>query len=319
MLQRDQRDTSNAHPLRIAMLGGTGFVGRALAGRLAHDGHRLTIATRRAARHQWAHDEPNIELREGDPRDRGFLTDLVSGCDAVANLIGVAHGAGESTGAYREVHGRLPRTLGRVCREAGVPRVLHLSALGAQSGGAPSRYLRTKGEGDDALQVELGTEVAWTVLRPGPIFGPDDRFTVPILRTLQRVPLPLSVPDADTRLAPVFIGDVVAACVTSLTRTDVHGSRYELAGPRIYTLAEVIETVSEISGWRRRIWRLPAGLSASWPTGLSSRQLCLPVDHDLVPRTDGRQRLDIRDLGIEPSAMEDVLPGYLPRRYPQAA
>jgi len=301
------------------MLGGTGFVGRALASRLAHDGHRLALATRDATPHDWMHNDPNIELHEGDPHDPKFLADLVTGCNGVANLIGVAYGAGASTNAYRDVHGRLPRTLGRVCRDAGVARVLHLSALGAQSGGAPSRYLRTKGEGDDALQVELGTEVAWTVLRPGPIFGPDDRFTVPILRTLQRAPLPLSVPDADTRVSPVFIGDVVAACVISLTRTDVHGGRYELAGPRTYTLAEVIETVAEISGWRRRIWRLPASLSASWPTGLSSRQLCLPVDHDLVPRTDGRQRLDIRDLGIEPSAMEDVLPGYLPRRYPEAA
>jgi NADH dehydrogenase len=156
---------------RVLVLGGSGFVGRALCERLAqsHPGLRLLVPTRRNAHGQAVRPLPNVDLVTADVHDAAALARLAAGCDAVVNLVAILHG---NEAAFERVHVALPRSIVAACRTAGVTRLVHVSALGVAAD-APSRYLRSKAAGE---AVFTGSGLAVTVLRPSVIFGAQDRF-----------------------------------------------------------------------------------------------------------------------------------------------
>lgn len=309
---------SDAHPRhRIGILGGTGFVGRVLCARLLADGHDIVVLTRDAERHRDLARE-TLRLRRGDVHDRAFLTTSLEGCDVVINLIGILNERGHSGREFQAVHSELPRTLGRVCRDLGVSRVLHMGALGAQAGSSPSRYLRSKGEGANALQVELGGRIPWTLFKPSTIFGPGDGFTCRFARLLRRVPGPFPLACADTRMAPVYVGDVAEAFARCLDDADSERQRYQLCGPEIFTLEEAVRLVAETLGRHPRIWRLPdplarlqAAIMEYLPGKPFTRDNYMSLQVDSVP--DGREP-GLAELGIEPTSLRTELPRYLPVR-----
>jgi uncharacterized protein YbjT (DUF2867 family) len=292
---------------RICVLGGTGFVGQHLAALLADRGYLVRIPTRRSERHRALRVLPGVDLVQSDIHDTAELRRLLRGCEAAVNLAAILNE--RKKGDFEAMHVKLPRNLAHACKEAGVGRLLHMSALNAGAGA--SRYLKTKGEGEDLVHGVSGLAV--TSFRPSVIFGPDDHFFNRFARLLKISPLmfPLACPNA--RFAPVFVGDVVHAMLTALERPLTIGQRYELCGPRAYTLQQLVEYTAETLDIRRAIIALGDGLSK-----LQARFMgMLPgkpftYDNYLSMQTDAVCGGGFPEVfGIVPSSVESIVPIYL--------
>lgn len=244
----------------VLLIGGSGFLGSELARLLAARGVRVTIPTRRAAHAKHLTVLPTAEVVEANVHDRAMLAALVRGRDAVINLVGILYSRpGSPYGReFARAHVELPRAIVAACRGAGVRRLLHVSAAAA-SAHAPSQYLRSKAAGEAAVR-EAPSSLEWTIFRPSVIFGPADNFLNLFARLLRVAPLlPLACPGA--RFQPVWVGDVAAVMLDALDRPESCGGTYELCGPKVYTLRQLVETVGEITGHRRTVLGLPGALS----------------------------------------------------------
>ena len=303
----------------VCLLGGTGFVGTHLASRLAERGCRVTIPSRHPQRHRVLSVLPTVQLVRADVHDEATLAQLLRGCDAVINLVGVLNDTRRAS--FRRVHVELPRKVAQAARAAGVRRLLHMGALCADAANAPSAYLRTRGEGEAALRVHAADRVAYTVFHPSVIFGPGDSFLNRFHALLRLAPVfPLACPDA--RFQPVFVGDVVDAFVRALDDRATHGRRYSLCGPRVYTLRELVEYAAETAGLDRRIVGLPRWLGflqaalLEWAPGRPfTRDNWRSLQVDSVCDGPG----GLAQLGLESTPLELVAPRYLGRAASAAA
>ncbi len=241
---------------RILVLGGAGFVGCEIVERLAARGLRVRVPTRireRAKRSLIV--LPTVDVVDGDIHDPVQLDALAAGCDAVINLVGVLHN-GRGNNTFAAAHVELTRKVIAVCQRRGIRRLLHMSALGVSTD-APSQYLRTKAE---AEALVAGSGLDWTVFRPSVIFGPGKCFATLFAQMLKFAPVvPLACPDA--RFQPVWVGDVARAFDESLGNLASFGQRYELGGPKVYTLRELVAFIGRATGHRRPIIGLGATLS----------------------------------------------------------
>lgn len=297
----------------ICILGGTGFVGRHLAARLANDGHRLKVLTRHRERHRDLLVLPRLILVEADVHDPKVLAAELEGCEAAVNLVGILNETGREGHGFYHAHVELPRKLVQACRQAGVKRLLHMSALGADAAYGRSHYQRTKGEGENTVHAAHDMQV--TSFRPSIIFGPDDAFFNRFARLLRISPywFPLACPGA--RMQPIFVGDVVEAFARSLDRQSTVGKRLELCGPKVYSLEELVEFTAYTLKLRRRVVALGDGLSR-----LQAKLLDhvpgkpFSWDNYLTLQTDNICRNGFpEEIGITPASVEDIVPGYLTR------
>src|SRR6185437_12064118 len=239
----------------VCLLGGTGFVGRAIADRATARGIRVRVLTRSLPRARKLTVLPTVELMTGNPHDERTLEAAFEGMDAVVNLVGILHeGRGQR---FTEVHAELPRKVAQASRAGGVQHVVHVSALGA-SDKAPSRYLRSKAAGEAALRL-ASAEVPWTVLRPSVIFGEDDRFLNLFADLVKLFPIvPLAASRA--RFQPIWVEDVARCCIEALGNPAAYDAGFDLCGPRVYTLEELVRFVAATLGLNRAIVSLPAPL-----------------------------------------------------------
>lgn len=296
-------------PLSVLILGGSGFVGRALCEQLTRRlgaGVRITVPTRRVPHAQAVQSLPGVTVLQADVfRD---LPALMPGHDAVVNLVALLQG---STAAFEHAHVELPRRL----VASGARRVVHVSALGVDER-APSRYLRSKAAGEAVLQVGAQTaELDLSVLRPSLVFGREDR-SVNLFARLQRFAPLMPLGGADARLQPVWVQDLASALVAVLLRRDSVGRTYEIAGPRELTLAQLVRLAGRIAGCERAVLPLPGPLATLQALFME----CLPGDPLLsrdnlaslsVPNVPSGALPGLADLDIAPAALEAVLPGYL--------
>jgi len=238
----------------IAVVGGSGFIGSHLVNALVEAGKNVRVATRRRynARHLTLLP---IDVIEADVLDPLQLAAFVENADAVVNLVGTLHGgSGAPYGAgFAKLHVELPAKLVAACEGKGVHRLIHVSALGADSRG-PSMYLRSKGDGEKAIHASAS--LAATIFRPSVVFGPEDQFLnrFALLQKLAPV-IPLAMPDA--KFQPVFVGDVSKAIVNVLDLDAANGRSYELGGPSVYTLEQLLNYCGDVVGRHARIVRLP--------------------------------------------------------------
>lgn len=244
----------------ILILGGTGFLGTALANHLHGQGCRVTLPTRRRGSAMASAVCPTAELVEANIHDPRALEQMLRGQDAAINLVGVLHGGkGQPYGpGFARAHVELPAKLADACLQAGVRRLLHVSALHADAHG-PSQYLRSKGDGEAALKAR-SDKLDITVFRPSVIFGPGDSFLnlfADLLRAAPFVPLG----GAHARFQPVYVGDVARVMVECLARPESVGQSYELGGPAVYELQELVKLVGQATGHRRPVLPLPDGLA----------------------------------------------------------
>ena len=295
----------------VLILGGSGFVGRALCETLVdrwEAGPRLRVPTRRLANAQVVQPLPLVDVLQADVHDDAQLDRLLAGCDAVVNLVAILHG---SEAAFEQVHVALPRRLAAACQRQGVRRLVHVSALGADPAG-PSHYLRSKGRGEAALR-EAGLDL--TLLRPSVIFGANDRF-LNLFAQLQALFPVLPLAGADARFQPVWVDDVAAAIAACLERPDTIGQVYECAGPEVKTLAELVRLAGEASGHPRPILPLPGPLATLQALAMEFAPGETLMSRDnlasmTVPNVATGQHPGLADLGIAPSPLLAVVPGYL--------
>lgn len=308
--------------LNVCLLGGTGFVGRAIAARLAQAGHRQRVATRRQASHRDLLVHPGLVLIEGDVHQDAFLRRLFEGMDVVINLVGILNARDRAGREFERVHAELPAKVAQACQQAGVKRLLHMSALHA-SPSAPSRYLRTKAAGEEAAHA-AAPEVHVTSFRPSVIFGPRDGFTNRFAGLLRLAPgvFPLACPQA--RFQPVYVEDVAQAFVAAIPEHRTFGGRYELCGPKVYTLREIVGYVAKLQGRRVRIVglsdrlsRLQAAVLELVPGKPFSRDNYLSLTIDSVCAEGAGALREV--FGIAPTPLERVAPNWLARGRPAAA
>lgn len=296
-------------PRRLLVLGGTGFVGRSFCEqwlRRFPGGSTLVVPTRRLSHGQSIRHLPGVELTQADVHDGAALQRLLRGCDAVVNLIAILQG---TEAAFDRTHRQLPATLAQACTQAGVRRVLHISALGVDPA-APSMYLRSKAAGEAALRA-AGLDL--TVLRPSVIFGAQDRF-LNTFASLQRLAPIVPLAGADARFQPVWVEDVARAMVRVLV--EPAPAMIECAGPDVWTLAELVRLAGRLSGHARPIIPLPPALATLQALAmelapgepLMSRDNLASMQ---VPNIATGTLAGLRDIGIEPAALMAVAPTYL--------
>ena len=294
---------------RVCLLGGSGFVGRQVVYRLAAKGIRTRVLTRQPHRLQHL-AQTGCEMVRSDLFDHKRLTRDLAGCDAVVNLIGILNET--RSASFRRIHVDLVDALVAACHEAKVTRLLHMSALNADTANGGSQYLRSKGEGENRAHTRGHANIAVTSFRPSVIFGPEDSFINRFATLLQLPgPLPLACPDA--RFAPVYVGDVADAFVKSLSNRSSFGKRFELCGPTVYTLFEIVTYIADTLRCPKRILRMPDRLSH-----LQARIMehvpgkPFTVDNYLSMRLPNLCSDDgLAQLGIHATAMEAIVPQFL--------
>jgi len=295
--------------LSICILGGTGFLGTRLVARLIKDGHRVTVLSRDREQHKHLLVLPGLTLENCDVYDEAQLSERFRGKDVVINLVGILNERGFGGGGFRRAHTELTRVVLQAGRSAGISRLLQVSALKAAVG-APSYYLRSKGEAEKLIR-ESGASFDWTIFQPSVIFGPGDSFLNRFANLLASVPLvfPLARPNA--RFQPVLVDDVIEALIRCLRGGPSDGQTYELGGPQVYTLREIVQLVAKLTGHRRWIIGLPnfaarlQGLVMNFVPGRpfsSDNYRSLTVDS--VCTDDGFARLGIKPQSMMASARQ---------------
>jgi len=299
--------------LNICMLGGTGFVGRSIASRLVGLGHNVSTVTRQREKHRDLLVLPTLHLVQGNVFDKAFLEHELAGADVVINLVGILNEFRNQPG-FDLVHAELPGNIAEVCRNQGVPRLLHMSALKASNGG-PSAYLRSKGTGEDRAHQVGGRSVAVTSFRPSVIFGQGDSFTNRFAELLKWAPGVFPLACAQARFQPVYVEDVADVFVKSISDYRTFGKRYELCGPKVYTLKQIVEFVAHTSHLHRRILGLGNNLSKFQATiGELIPGKPISLDNIRSMRDDSVCSEGFPELfEITPSRLEDIVPHYLGR------
>jgi NADH dehydrogenase len=254
--------------MRVLVLGGTGFVGRALLRRLSQDGHQLTVLARRPERHRDLLLIPNVTMVETAHFSDLFLRKHIKGQDAVINLIGILHERGKST--FEHAHVGFAHKLVAACSVEGVTRLLQMSALGATRD-APSAYLRSKAEAQ-ALVHGSGLDV--TSFAPSVIFGRGDHFVSTFHQMLSVLPM-MGVVCPHAKLTPIWLEDVVDVMARALLDKASIGQNIELCGSRTYSMLELIRLIGEF----------------------------VPSHTRLLPLSDGMSRIMARVMGIMPTPL----------------
>ena len=245
----------------ICILGGSGFVGKQIASRLASMNRRVRILTRNRNNHRDLLVLPNVELIDADVFDTAQLKKHLNGMDAVVNLIGILNEKQHNGDGFRKVHVELPKNLLGTCLDLNVRRILHMSALNADANLGTSFYLRTKGEGENTLHTYSTDRLAVTSFRPSVIFGPGDSFLNRFAGLLTVTPYFFPLACADARFAPVYVGDVADRFVQALDDKSSFGERYNLCGPEEYSLKQLVEYTARLLGLKRYVIGLPDGIS----------------------------------------------------------
>jgi NADH dehydrogenase len=299
--------------VNVCVLGGSGFVGTELVSRLVRAGHWVRVPTRNLAHAERLRVLDTAELRRANVHDPRVLGQLFKDCDAVINLVGILNPRGRAT--FEAVHTQLAAKAMAAARGAGVRRLLHMSALGADEH-APSRYLRSKGAAETQLRAAAHTEAAQpalTIFRPSVIFGAGDSLTNRFAGLLRLSAGVLPLARAAARFAPVSVLDVAEAFVRALDTHASRGATYQLCGPEIMSLEQLVHLTARVAGLPCHIVRVPdalgviqgvlMGLLPGKPFSLDNfRSLTI----DCVCREDG-----CAALGIAARPMLAELPLYL--------
>jgi uncharacterized protein YbjT (DUF2867 family) len=297
-------------PLNICVLGGTGFVGTELITRLVRNGHWVRVPTRNPGRGQHLKVLPTVELVTANVHDPRTLGQLLAGMDAVINLIGILNQSRRAT--FQSVHADLAAKLIAAARNAKIRRLLQMSAAGADLKRGPSRYLRSKGEAEGHIHA-AGTHLDFTIFRPSVIFGPRDSLTNRFASLLRLSGGFLPLARSQARFAPVYVGDVADAFVRALDDAKTYGKTYELCGPQVLTLEQLVRLTAAVARLPCRILKLPdvlgrlqAALLGLLPGKPFSLDNFRSLGIDSLCAQDG-----LGQLGIRPRHMLAVLPFYL--------
>ena len=293
---------------RICVIGGTGFVGRHIARQLVERGYDVRVLTRDRERAKHLLVLPSVDVVVANVHDPAELARQFSKMEAVINLVGILHEGRKNS--FDNAHVQLTQKILDACQRANVKRLLHMSAL-ATAPDAPSAYLRSKAEAEKRVLAfqQAGFGEA-TIFRPSVIFGQGDSFINLFAKLIKTLPVvALACPHA--RFQPIHVQDVARAFVDSLEQSRSFGQAYNLCGPKIYTLRELIVLIAALLGKRRPIIGLGPRLSylQAWfmewlPVKLLTRDNYYSMQVDSVCNCEF-------PFDFKPSSLESVVPDYL--------
>lgn len=308
---------------KVLVLGGTGFVGRHVCEKIARLNIRVTVPTRRRSNASTVQSLPMVDVLEVNIHDPAALAALVAGHDAVVNLIAILHG---DEASFERAHVEFPKKLAAACQQAGVKRLVHISALGAALD-APSMYQRSKARGEAALQA-AGLDL--TILRPSVIFGAGDKF-LNLFASLQKVFPVMPLAGAGTRFQPVWVEDVAQAVVNCLVNMDSfdadfdkpRNTVFEACGPDVLSLKELVQLSAIAAGINRSRGRPVLALPPFLGKLQALAMRLLPgeplisqdnLDSMKVDNVASGKLPGLQALGITPSALAAIVPTYLGNR-----
>lgn len=298
----------------ITIFGGSGFIGRYAARKLAKRGWRVRVAVRRpndALFLKTAGAVGQIDVMQANIRDEASTARALHGADAVLNLVGILFETGRQKFGAVQLEGA--ERVARLAAEAGVKHFVHMSAIGADAESSIS-YKRTKGEAEQAVRAHMPQA---TILRPSVVFGPEDGF-FNMFAGMARLSPVLPLIGGDTKFQPVYVDDVAEAAVRAVETPEAAGQTYELGGPRVATMREMLTLMNQII--RRRRLLAPTPFWAAKIKGWFLQQLPKPMltvdqvrmleSDNIVTGADGSTD-GFAALGIAPQSMEAILPTYL--------
>lgn len=300
----------------VTMFGGSGFIGRYAARKLAKRGWRVRAAVRRPNEAHFLRpygDVGQIEPVQANIRDDDSCRRALEGADAVVNFVGILRPSGKQS--FEAVQAEGAARVARLAKEAGARRFVHISAIGADAD-SDSAYARTKAEGEQAVRLSMPEA---TILRPSLVFGEEDQFFNRFARMAQFSPV-LPIAGAETRFQPVYVDDVAEAAVRSLEGELAEGRTLELGGPEVKTMRELMELMFDVTRRKRVVADVPFGLMR-FGAALTDWLPFAPVTRDqlkLLARDNvvSPGAAGFEALGIEPKSLESVLPSYLYRFRP---
>jgi uncharacterized protein YbjT (DUF2867 family) len=246
-------------PRNMLLLGGSGFIGKQLAFALANRGWRVSVPCRRPHRHRALLVHPNIRLFEANITDPAELKALCQDQQAVINLVGILNE--RRKGDFRRYHVDFVKAVVEACSAGGIKRLLHVSALGADQATGSSLYLRTKGEGENLLHTFGQRGLNVTSFQPSVVFGKDDDFINRFAGILSWYAGYFPLACADSKLAPVYVGDLIAKITNSIDDRESFGRRFPVCGPEVFTLRQILELIITTLRLPVRVMSLGKGMS----------------------------------------------------------
>jgi NADH dehydrogenase len=296
----------------VTIFGGSGFLGRHIVRALANDGWRIRVAVRHPNTAHFLKPMGRvgqIQIVKANIRDDGQVTAALMHAYAAINLVGILTQGGSQR--FDAIHEQGAARIARLAAALDVARLVHVSALGA-SAESPSRYSRTKSQGEARVRDAFPQA---TIVRPSVVFGPEDALFNTFAWLARMAPaLPL-IGGGKTRFQPVFVGDVAQAVARILDEPAAAGNTYELGGPEVLTLKDILELTLKETRRKRFLVPVPFGLArikgallGMLPKPLLTLDQVRLLESDNVVAADA---LTLRDLGITPTAAEAIIPSYL--------
>jgi len=304
----------------VTVFGGSGFLGRHVVRALAKRDYRIRVAVRRpelAGHLQPVGRVGQIHPVQANVRNAASVQSVVRDSQIVVNLVGILTPSGEQT--FEAVQSRASGTVAKAAADIGA-RVVHVSAIGADEHSA-SVYARTKAAGEQAV---LAAAPSATIMRPAVVFGPEDEFTNRFAALARMSPV-LPLIGGDTRMQPVYVGDVATAVADAVDGKTKAGATYELGGPEILTMREIMQYILDTTDRDRALLPLPFGLArfqafflqfAPGALKLTPDQVELLKTDKVVSDAAKAAGLTLQGLGIAPDSMEAIAPQYLWRFRP---
>ena len=298
---------------KICILGGSGFVGRNLIRLLAKSHCQLRVLTRSPQQANLL-ALPGVEYIKADIHELSELQKHFRDIDAVINLVGILNEKGDAGEGFYQAHVELTQNVVRACQDNDITRLLHMSALNANREESESYYLKSKSEAEHHVFSATGIDV--TVFRPSVIFGHDDSFINRFAQLLKQIPLVFPLACAQARFAPVYVEDVAQAFARSLKMPETYGQAYNLCGPKIYKLEEIVIYIKDQLKLKRmivplgnRLSRYQAELMEFVPGKPFSRDNYRSLQLDSICPESNNTLATVFD--IQPTALEEIVPAYL--------
>lgn len=300
----------------VTVFGGSGFIGRTLVQHLAKAGYRVRVAVRRPNNALFLKplgDLGQVHLAQANLRNQASVDAAVKDADHVVNLVSVLNQSGPQT--FENLHVKAPGLIAEACAAEGVKSFVQISAIGADEE-SNSKYARTKARGEQAVREKFANA---TIIRPSVVFGPDDQFFNKFAKVAKIFRM-LPVICGDTKMQPVYVGNVADAILRAIESDDAPGKTYEIGGPRVYTFRELLTMVNKYTKQNVPLIPIPTQLAyvQAFFLGMLPNPLLTIDQVRLLEKNNivSEGMPGLNDLGVRATPVEAIIPNYLVQHRP---